>query len=127
MTTELKDRSRGTLEVGGRRFEIYRLRVRLMDDRVPLVAHQVTQGMPHGGGLDETGGELVEQGLKRVVAVAVDQDHLRVRLLELLRRADTGEASAEDQDARARWGCVAGRIHDAQDHAPFLARITLIG
>jgi hypothetical protein len=37
-----------------------------------------------------------------VVVVAVDHDDLGLSILQLLRRADAGEASAEDEHSRTR-------------------------
>jgi hypothetical protein len=71
--------------------------------------------MAHRGCLEQPAGELVEQRLEGVVAVAVDEDDVRVRIRELLRGADPGEASAQDQDARARTRRVLGRADDVWD------------
>ena len=62
--------------------------------------------------LEEAARQLVEERLEGVVVVAVDDHDLGVRLLELLCRADAGEASAEDQDARS-VGAHARIPHDA--------------
>ena len=55
--------------------------------------------MADGRRLEEPARELVEERLEGVVVVAVDEHDLGVSVLELLGRADPGEASAEDQDA----------------------------
>jgi hypothetical protein len=57
--------------------------------------------MADGRLLEQAGRELVEQRLERVVVVAVDEHHLGVGVLELLRGADAGEAAAENEDAWA--------------------------
>ena len=55
--------------------------------------------MADRGRLEEPGRQLVEERLEGVVVVAVDQHDLCVRLLELLCRADAGEAASEDEHA----------------------------
>jgi hypothetical protein len=75
-----------------------------MDDRVLLMSHQVAERVTDRGLLQKSGRELVEQRLEGVVVVAVDEHDLGVRVLELLRGADTREPSAENEHPRARAG-----------------------
>ena len=79
----------------------------LMDRRVLLVVQEVAKRMAYGGLLEQTGRKLVQERLERVVVVLVDQHHFSVGILQVLRGADPGEASAEDQHARARSAVVA--------------------
>ena len=58
--------------------------------------------MTDGAGLEETRRELVEERLKGVVVVLVDEHDLRVGVLELTGRAHAGEAAAEDEHPRTR-------------------------
>src|SRR5262249_33269008 len=62
---------------------------------------------PHGWQLEQAGRDLVEQRLEGVVVVAVDEDDLGVCVPQLVRGADAGEATAEDEDA----GTGGGRAH----------------
>ena len=85
-------------EADGPRVEIDRGHAGLVDRRVVVVSEQIAQGMPHSRRVEQPGGELVEERLERVVVVPVDENDLGVGVLELLRRADSGEPAAEDQD-----------------------------
>jgi hypothetical protein len=76
----------------------------LVDDAVLLPPDQVAQRVPDGAGLEQSGRELVKQRLERVVVVPVHDHDVRVRLRELLRRADPGKAAAEDEHARSVFG-----------------------
>ena len=75
---------------------------RLVDGRVLLALDQVAERVTDRRRLEQAARELVEQRLEGVVVVAVDQHDLGVGVLELLRGADAGEASAEDEDAWTR-------------------------
>ena len=92
------------------RVEVDRGDARLVDGRVVLALEQVAERVSDRGRLEQAGGELVEQRLEGVVVVPVDEHDLGVRVLQLLRGADPGEASAEDQDA---WP-FAGGAHDGE-------------
>ena len=53
--------------------------------------------MADGRLLEQVGRDLVEQRLEGVVVVPVDEHDVDIGVLELARRADAGEAAAEDQ------------------------------
>jgi hypothetical protein len=75
---------------------------------------EVADRVPHGGLLEQAGGHLVEQRLKRVVVVLVDHHDLGVALPQLLRGSDAGKAATEHEDA----GGVAHRANQARHAAP---------
>jgi hypothetical protein len=77
---------------------------RLVNRGVVLVVHEVPKRVADARRLEQAGRELVQQRLKRVVVVVIDQHHVGVRLLQLLRRADAGEAAAQDHDPRTSVG-----------------------
>ena len=78
-----------------------------MDGDVGVLVEEIAQRVPHLGGLQQVGRELVEQRLERVVVVLVDEDDIGVGVLQRPGRADAGEASAEDDDTRPpRLGAV---------------------
>ena len=52
-------------------------------------------------GVQQVGGDLVEERLERVVVVLVDQHDVDVGILQRFGDAYPGKASTEDQDARA--------------------------
>ena len=58
--------------------------------------------MADRGLLEQARRDLVQERLEGVVVVLVDEHDVDVALLQLLRRADPGEAAAEDEDARPR-------------------------
>ena len=64
-----------------------------------MALEQVAQRVTDCRRLEQAARQLVEERLEGVVVVAVDEHDLRVRMLELLRGADAGEASAEHEDA----------------------------
>ena len=53
----------------------------------------------NGTRLDAGRGYLVDKWGKLVVIVAVDQDHLKARLAELVAKAETAETAADNDDA----------------------------
>ena len=81
-------------------FEIDRRDRRLVHGRVVLVLEEVAQRVGDGRRVEQAGGELVQHRLEGVVVVRVHQHDLDVRILELPRGTETGEAAAEDQDPR---------------------------
>ena len=91
---------RDLLELDSPRVEVDRGHACLVDRRVVVVCEQIAQGMPDSCLVEQPGGELVEERLEGVVVVPVDENDLGVGVLELLRRADSGEPAAEDQDTR---------------------------
>ena len=63
-------------------------------------------GWPTADGLEQVGGDLVQERLERVVVVLVDQRDVDVGVLELPGRTDAPEATAEDDHVRTlacRW------------------------
>ena len=68
---------------------------------VGLVPEQMAERVGDGAGVEQARGDLVQQGLERVVVVPVDQDHVGIGVLECAHGSDAGEAAAEDQHARA--------------------------
>ena len=72
-----------------------------VDTDVRLLVEEVAQRMSDRRPLEQGGRDLVEERLEGVVVVLVDQHDVDVGLLQRLRGAEPGEASAEDQDARA--------------------------
>ena len=80
-------------------FEVDGRDTRLVDGRVAVALEQVAQRVSDRGRVEQAGGELVEQRLEGVVVVPVDEHDLGVRVLQLLRGADPGKPSSEDQDA----------------------------
>ena len=87
------------VEADPARVEVDRGHGGLVHPRVLLAVQQVAQRVADRRRLEEAGRELVEQRLEGVVVVPVDEDDIRVGVLELLGRADTGEAAAENHDA----------------------------
>ena len=87
--------------------------VGLVDGRVVVPVDEVAQRVPDDGGLDQARGELVDERLERVVVVLVDEHDVRVGVLQLLHGADTGEAAAEDDDARSLGTSLCGVAHGA--------------
>ena len=79
--------------------EVDRRHRRLVDGGVVLVVDQVAERVSDGAGLQQTGRELVQERLEGVVVVLVHEHDVDVGLLQLSRRADAGEAAAEDDDA----------------------------
>jgi hypothetical protein len=71
-----------------------------MDPGVLLVVDEVAERVTDFGRLEQVGRHLVEERLKGVVVVLVDEDDLCIGLLERARRADSGEPASEDQYAR---------------------------
>ena len=69
-----------------------------MDPRVRVLVKEVAQGMPDGRGLEQVRCHLVEERLKGVVVVLVDDDDVGVDLLQRPRSADAREAPAQDED-----------------------------
>jgi len=91
---------------GGETVERHLLRVEvdrgdgcLVDGGVVLVLHEIAERVPDGRRLEQPRRELVQERLEGVVVVLVDEDDVDVRLLQVPRRADPGEAAAEDEDA----------------------------
>jgi hypothetical protein len=99
-----------------------------MDPGIRLIIEQVTQGVPHRHRRKQVGSDLVQQRLKRVIVMPVDDHHVHVGLAQLPRRADTGEPSTENKDTRTRaligfgdahrnsprpWPVVPGMLNDA--------------
>ena len=84
-----------------RAVEVDRRHRRLVDGRVLLVLEEVAQRMGYRRRVQQPGRELVEHRLEAVVVVRVHQDDVDVRVLELARSPEAGEAAAEDQDPRA--------------------------
>ena len=78
----------------------------LVHGDVRLVVEEVAQRMADGSRLEQAGRDLVQERLERVVVVLVDEHDVGVGVLQLPRGADSGEASAEDQDARPRSAVV---------------------
>ena len=83
--------SRASRSIAGHRGLVHR--------RVLLAVQQVTQRVADRRRLEQAGRELVEERLEGVVVVPVDEHDVGVRVLELLRRADAGEAAAENENA----------------------------
>ena len=82
----------------------------LVDGDVGVLVEEVAQRVPHLGGLQQVGRELVEERLERVVVVLVDEDDIGVGVLQRPGRADAAEAAAEDDDTRPlRLGAVWAR------------------
>jgi hypothetical protein len=52
-------------------------------------------------GLEQVGGDLVQERLEGVVVVLVDQHDVDIRVLQRQRCAQTCKASPEDQDPRS--------------------------
>ena len=75
-----------------------------MDVPVLLAFDQVAERVTDRRRREETTHQLVEERLEGVVVVAVDEHDLGVRILQLLRCADSGKASSEDEDAWTRAG-----------------------
>ena len=65
-----------------------------------LVVEQIPQRVPDRGGLQQVGGDLVQERLERVVVVLVDHRHGDVGVLELPGGADATEAPTEDDHMR---------------------------
>ena len=59
--------------------------------------------------VQKPGCQLVEHGLEAVVVVRVHQHDVDVRIFELARSPETGEAAAEDQDPRACFPLLRSR------------------
>ena len=73
-----------------------------VDAGVLLIVEEVAQRVPDLRRLQQGGGDLVQERLKRVVVVLVDDYDVHVRLLQRARRTHAREAAAENQDARSR-------------------------
>ena len=89
----------------------------LVDPRVVLVVEEVADRVADGRLLEQARRHLVQQRLERVVVVLVHDDDLDVALLQLLRSADSGEASAEDEDEGSAVAVV-GTGHEAKVRRP---------
>ena len=76
-----------------------------------LVVEEIAERMSDGRSLEQVGRDLVQQRLERVVVVLVDEDDVHVGVLQLPGRADAGEASAQDHDARPRSSVCAITPH----------------
>ena len=72
-----------------------------MNARVLLLVDEVANRVSDRRLLEQSGSNLVQQRLKGVVVVFVDEDDVDVALLQLLRGPNAGEAAAEDEDAGA--------------------------
>ena len=84
--------------------EVDRRHRRLVDGRVVLTAHEIAQRVSDRTRLEQARGELIQERLEGVVVVLVDEHDVRRGVLQLVRSANAGEASAEDEDTRARVG-----------------------
>ena len=93
-----------------------------MDGHVRLVVEEVTERVTDRARLEQVGCDLVEQRLKGVVVVPVDEHDVDVGALQLPRRPDAAEAAAEDEHPRARLR-HASRLREA----PLLLRRGLFG
>jgi len=62
-----------------------------------LFVEEVAQGMAAGRGIEQVGGHLVQEWLKRVVIVLVDERDVDGGILELAGGADASEAAPEHQ------------------------------
>ena len=71
-----------------------------MDPGVRLVLEQVAQRVPDGGILEQVGGDLVEERLKGVVVVAIDEDHVGVCPGELPGGSEPAETPSEHDHPR---------------------------
>ena len=71
----------------------------LVDRGVRLLVEEAPQRVPDHLGREQVGGELIEEGLERVVVVLVHEHDVGVGLLQRARGPDPGEATAEDDDA----------------------------
>ena len=80
---------RETVEADLARIQVDAGHRRLVDDGVVLVSYEVAKRVGDGGRFDQPGRQLVEQRLKRVVVVPVDDDDLGVGVGELLRGTDS--------------------------------------
>ena len=85
----------------------------LVDARVRLLAEEIAQRMPHSRRFEQIRGDLIEQGLERVIVVLVDQDDIDIGVLQFLSRAEAREATSEDEHARSRI-LVCGRLRDTR-------------
>ena len=92
----------------------------LVDPRVVLVVEKVADRVADGRLLEQARRHLVQQRLERVVVVLVHDDDLDVALLQLLRSADSGKASAEDEDGVAVAVVESG--HEAKVRRPHGSR-----
>src|SRR4029077_17183923 len=81
---------RQLVEANLSRVEVDIRHLRVMDNGVALVPHQVTEGMADRRLLEQTRRQLIEQRLKGVVIVTVDQHNLDLGVLQLLRSPHTG-------------------------------------
>lgn len=72
-----------------------------MDAGIRLVIEQVTKGMPHRARREQVGGDLVQEGLERVIVMPVDDHHVDLVLAQLACCADPGEPAAKHQNPRA--------------------------
>ena len=75
---------------------------RLVDRDVRLVVEEIAERVTDRGRLEQVGRDLVEERLKGVVVVPVDEHDVHVDPLQLARGADAGEAAAEDENTPAR-------------------------
>ena len=73
--------------------------------------------MAHRRLLEETRRHLIEQGLEGVVVVLVDHHYVGVALLQVLGRADPGEAAAEHEHTRPAVS-VASSGHEPKVRRP---------
>ena len=77
---------------------------RLVDGDIRLVVEEVAQRMSDRALIEQISGNLIEQGLERVVVVLVDQHDLGIRLLQLARRTEPAESSPQDDHAFGHHG-----------------------
>ena len=71
----------------------------LVDRDVRLLVEEVPQRMPDDLGREQIRGELVEEGLERVIVVLVHEHDVGVGVLQRAGGPDSREATAEDDDA----------------------------
>ena len=72
-----------------------------MDGDVRLLVEQVAQGVADTRRVQEVGGDLVQEGLERVVVVLVDHRDVDGRHVQLPGGADATEATPEHEHVRA--------------------------
>src|SRR5262249_60218402 len=104
--------------------EIDRRDGRLMDGDVVLAVHEIADRVPDAALVEQSRRELVKQRLERVVVVSVDEHDVCVGVFQLLRGADPGEASAENDHA---WTSRLPGSQETSMRLPTLADITLVG
>ena len=88
------------LEVHGLRLEVYARRSSHDDVAVFLAAQHLPNGRRDVPGREGCSRHLVEQRLKQVMVVAIDEDHLSLGMLEGLGRSDSPEAASDDGNPR---------------------------